>query len=56
MKISDVMGILLIAVGILMTVLNYVAAHSPIANVQSFEVHEIVPRGGSLAGFSQRGD
>jgi hypothetical protein len=45
MKISDMIGIALIVLGILMTVMNFFAGRSPIADMQSFEVHEIAPRG-----------
>jgi hypothetical protein len=45
MKISDVIGIGLIVVGIAMTVLTFFATRQPIADVQSFTVHEIAPRG-----------
>ena len=50
MRIIDVIGVVLIVLGILMTVLNLLAARQPIAEVQSFTVHEIAPRGaiGSL--------
>jgi hypothetical protein len=52
MKISDLIGVGLIILGILMTVLNLLTARQPIADVQSFTVHElqsprseITPRG-----------
>jgi len=45
MKIIDVIGVVLIVVGISMTVLSFLAARGPIADVQSFTVHEIAPRG-----------
>ena len=45
MKIIDVIGIILIVLGIAMTVLNFLAAHRPVADVQSFTIHEIAPRG-----------
>ena len=45
MKIIDVIGVVLIVLGIWMTVLSLLAAHQPIADVQSFTVHEIAPRG-----------
>jgi hypothetical protein len=50
MKMIDVIGIVLIVVGIAMTVLNILAARQPIADVQSFTVQEIAPRdaGGKL--------
>jgi len=50
MKIIDVIGVILIVLGISMTVLNLLAARQPIAGVQSFTVHEIAPRsaGGNL--------
>ena len=50
MKIIDVIGIVLIVVGILMTVLNLRSARQPAADVQSFTFHEIAPRaaGGNL--------
>jgi hypothetical protein len=46
MKMIDVIGIVLIVVGIAMTVLNILAARQPIADVQSFTIQEIAPRGG----------
>jgi hypothetical protein len=50
MKIIDVIGVALIVLGIWMTVLSLLAARQPIADVQSFTVHEIAPRcaGGNL--------
>ncbi len=45
MKIIDVIGVVLIVLGISMTVLRFLAARGPIADVQSFTVHEIAPRG-----------
>lgn len=45
MKISDLIGVALIVLGILMTVLAFLAARQPIADVQSFTVREIAPRG-----------
>lgn len=52
MKISDLIGTLIIVIGILMTVLAFHSARQPIADVQSFTVHElqsprseIAPRG-----------
>jgi len=45
MKIIDVIGVGLIVLGISMTVLNFLAARRPIADVQSCTVHEIAPRG-----------
>jgi hypothetical protein len=45
MKIIDVIGVVLIVLGISMTVLSFLAARGPIADVQSFTVHEIAPRG-----------
>jgi hypothetical protein len=45
MKIIDVIGVILIVLGIWMTVLSLLAARQPIADVQSFTVHEIAPRG-----------
>ena len=45
MKIIDVIGIVLIVVGIAMTVLNFLAARQPIADLQSFTIQEIAPRG-----------
>ena len=45
MKIIDVIGVVLIVLGISMTVLTFLAARGPIADVQSFTVHEIAPRG-----------
>jgi hypothetical protein len=45
MKMIDVIGIVLIVVGIAMTVLNLLAARQPIADVQSFAIQEIAPRG-----------
>jgi hypothetical protein len=45
MKIIDVIGVVLIVVGISMTVVNFLEARRPIADVQSFTVHEIAPRG-----------
>ena len=45
MKIIDVIAVILIVLGISMTVLTFIAARQPIADVQSFTVHEIAPRG-----------
>jgi hypothetical protein len=47
MKIIDVIGVVLIVLGISMTVLTFLAARQPMAmaDVQSFTVHEIAPRG-----------
>jgi hypothetical protein len=52
MKISDLIGVALIVLGILMTVLNLLTARQPIADAQSLTVHElqsprseIAPRG-----------
>jgi hypothetical protein len=45
MKIIDVIGVVLIVLGISITVLTFIAARQPIADVQSFTVHEIAPRG-----------
>ena len=45
MKIIDVIGVVLIVLGISMTVLNFLAARRSIADVQSFTIHEIAPRG-----------
>ena len=45
MKTIDVIGVVLIATGLLMTALILLAARQPIADVQSFTVHEIAPRG-----------
>ena len=45
MKMIDVIGIILIVVGIAMTVLNVLAARQPFADVQSFTIQEIAPRG-----------
>jgi len=45
MKIIDVIGVVLIVLGISMTVLTFLAARQPIADVQSFTAHEIAPRG-----------
>jgi hypothetical protein len=45
MKIIDVIGVVLIVLGISMTVLNLLAARQPIADMQSFTVREIAPRG-----------
>ncbi|MGA7384239.1 MAG: hypothetical protein WBW81_05980 [Methylocella sp.] len=44
MKIIDVIGVVLIVLGISMTVLNLLAARQPVADAQSFTVHEIAPR------------
>jgi hypothetical protein len=41
MKIIDVIGVVLIVLGISLTVLNVLAARRPIADVQSFTVHEL---------------
>jgi hypothetical protein len=41
MKISDLIGVALIVLGILMTVLNLLSVRHPIADVQSFTVHEL---------------
>ncbi len=43
MKIIDVIGVVLIVLGISMTVLNFLAARQAV-DVQSFEMHEIVPQ------------
>ena len=50
MKIIDVIGVVLIVLGISTTILSFLAARGPIADVQSFTVHEITPRsaGGNL--------
>ena len=50
MKIIGVIGVVLIVLGISMTILSFLAARGPIADVQSFTVHEITPRsaGGNL--------
>jgi hypothetical protein len=45
MKIIDAIGFSLIAIGLALTVLSFLAARGPIADVQSFAVHEIAPRG-----------
>jgi hypothetical protein len=45
MKIIDVIGVVLIVLGISMTVLTFLAARQQIADVQSFTAHEIAPRG-----------
>jgi hypothetical protein len=45
MKIIAAIGVILIVLGISMTVLNLLVARQPIADVQPFTVHEIVPRG-----------
>ncbi len=45
MKIIDVIGVVLIVLGISMTVLSFLAARQPIADLQSFTVHEIALRG-----------
>ncbi len=45
MKIIDVIGFVLIVIGISMTVLTFLAARQPIADMQSFTVHAIPPRG-----------
>jgi len=45
MKIIDVIGVVLIVLGISMAVLTFLAARQPMADVQSFTVHEIAPRG-----------
>ncbi len=45
MKIIDAIGVVLIAVGLLMTVLTFLAVRGPAAGVPSFAVHEIAPRG-----------
>lgn len=44
MKIIDVIGIILIVLGISMTALNFYAARRSIANVESITIHEIAPR------------
>ncbi len=41
MKISDLIGVGLLVLGISLTVLNLLAARQPIADVQSFTVHEL---------------
>lgn len=43
MKIIDVIGIILIVLGISMTALNYYVARRSIANVESVTIHEITP-------------
>ena len=45
MKIIDVIGVVLIVLGISLTVLNLRAAHRPVADMQSFTIQEIAPRG-----------
>jgi hypothetical protein len=45
MKIIDVIGVILIVLGISMTFLSFFAARQPIADVQSFTIQEIAPRG-----------
>ena len=45
MKIIDVIGVVLIVLGISITVLTRLVERQPIADVQPFTVHEIVPRG-----------
>jgi hypothetical protein len=45
MKIIDVIGFVLIALGISMTVLNFLAARRSIADAESVAIHEIAPRG-----------
>jgi hypothetical protein len=45
MKIIDVIGVVLIVLGISITVLNLLSARQPIADVQSFTIHEMAPRG-----------
>ena len=51
MKIINLIGVVLIVLGISMTVLTFLAARQPIADVQSFTVHEIAPRGAGAAIF-----
>jgi hypothetical protein len=45
MKIIDVIGFVLIVLGISMTVLNFLAARRSIADVESVTIYEIAPRG-----------
>ncbi|MFZ3324924.1 MAG: hypothetical protein WA231_03100 [Methylocella sp.] len=45
MKIIDVIGVVLIVLGISMTVLNFLAARRSIADVESVTIYEIAPRG-----------
>jgi hypothetical protein len=40
-KIIDVIGIVLIILGITLTVMNFLAMRQPIANVESFTIQEI---------------
>lgn len=43
MKIIDVIGVSLIAIGIGMTILNLRAVHGPSTTVQDMTIHEIAP-------------
>ena len=45
LTIVDVIGIVLIVLGISMTVLNFYAARRSIAGVEPVAIHEIAPRG-----------
>jgi hypothetical protein len=45
MKIIDVIGFVLIVLGIAMTVLNFLATRRSIADVESVTIQEIAPRG-----------
>ncbi|MGH6846756.1 MAG: hypothetical protein ACREC0_04740 [Methylocella sp.] len=45
LTIIDVIGIVLIVIGISMTVLNFLATRQSIADVESVTIHEIAPRG-----------
>ena len=45
MKIIDVIGVVLIVLGISMTVLNFLAARRSIVDVESVTIYEIAPRG-----------
>ncbi len=45
MKIVDVIGIVLVVLGISVTVLNFLAARRSITDVELVTIHEIAPRG-----------
>lgn len=45
MKIIDAIGVALIVLGIVTTVMTFVAAHRPISDVKSVTVQEFAPRG-----------
>jgi hypothetical protein len=56
MKISDLIGVALIVLGLLMTALNLLTARRPIADVQSLTVHELQSPRGDFAPRGARGN